>query len=71
MADHAASDPDRIREYNSLIAEACERLDERLSFIRGDYDRGEITVREAADERIQVMTEHLTRLRLLREEYLR
>jgi hypothetical protein len=28
-------------------------------------------IREAADERITVMTEHLNRLRLLREEYLR
>ena len=32
----APADPDRIREYNMLVAEACERLDERLSFIRGD-----------------------------------
>jgi hypothetical protein len=40
MTDNAAPDPDRVREYNSLIAEATERLDERLSFIRGDCDRG-------------------------------
>lgn len=69
MPDHAPS-ADRITQYNDLVAEASARLDVQLANIRRDQEAGEITVREAADERISVLTEHLNRLRLLREEYL-
>lgn len=66
----SSADPGRIAAYNRLVAEAAERLDAQLASVRRDYDAGEITVIEAADERITVMTEHLNRLRLLRQEYL-
>ncbi len=56
--------------YSKLVDQSCARLTEQLANIRKDQDAGDITVREAADERIQVMEEHLERLRLLREEYL-
>jgi hypothetical protein len=46
------------------------RLTGQLANTRNDQDVGDITVREAADERIQVMEELLERLRLLREQYL-
>ena len=63
-------DSDRIDRYNELASEAFTRLDAQLANIRRDQDARRITVREAADERITVMTEHLNRLRLLREEHL-
>ena len=66
----SSADPGRIAAYNRLVTEAAERLDAQLASVRRDYDAGEITVIEAADERITVMTEHLNRLRLLRQEYL-
>ncbi len=66
----SSTDSGRVGRYNDLIAQASDRLDQQLANIRRDQDAGDITVREAADERITVMTEHLNRLRLLREEYL-
>jgi hypothetical protein len=66
----SSTDSGRVGRYNDLIAEASARLDTQLANIRRDHDAGDITVIEAADERIIVMTEHLNRLRLLREEYL-
>ncbi len=65
-----SNDPDRVQTYLALVAEATAVLDDQLGRIRADCDRGDISVREAADERITVMTEHLDRLRLLRAEYL-
>ncbi len=58
-------------KYNELAAEAAARLDDQLARIRHDQDDGTITLRGAADERVQVMQEHLDTLRLLGEEYLR
>jgi hypothetical protein len=57
-------------KYNELAAEAAATLDDQLARIRHDQDEGTITIREAADERVQVMQEHLDRLRLLAAEYL-
>jgi hypothetical protein len=45
-------------------------LDERLEAIRRDFENGEISVTEAADERVQVLEEHLASLQSLRREYL-
>ena len=63
--------PDRPADlYSKLVGQSCARLTEQLANIRKDQDAGDITVREAADERIQVMEEHLERLRRLREQHL-
>jgi len=65
-----APDAGRVVLYNDLVSEAGDTLSVKLANIRRDEDAGDITVREAADERIAVMSQHLTRLRLLREEFL-
>jgi hypothetical protein len=61
---------ERSAQYQRLASEAAATLDAKLQNIRRDEDAGDISTREAADERITVMTEHLDRLRLLRQEYL-
>jgi uncharacterized protein (DUF885 family) len=61
--------PDKDR-YSHLVEEAGTLLDEKLTRIRKDCDDGAITIREAADARIKVMTEHLDKLRELRDEFL-
>jgi hypothetical protein len=61
--------PEKDR-YSHLVEEAGRLLDEQLTRIRKDCDEGTITIREAADERIRVMTEHLDKLRELRDEFL-
>jgi hypothetical protein len=63
-------DPDRIAWYNQLVAEEAARLDGALAAIRADEAAGRLTTREAADNRVAVLEEHLIRLRLLRAEYL-
>ena len=61
--------PEKDR-YSQLVEEAGRLLDAELSRIRKGCDEGAITIREAADERIKVMTEHLDKLRELRDEFL-
>jgi hypothetical protein len=61
--------PEKDR-YSHLVDEAGSLLDDQLSRIRKDCDDGTMTIREAADERIKVMTEHLDKLRELRDEFL-
>ena len=61
---------ERSEQYQRLASEAATKLDDQLARIRADLERGAISVREAADERVQVLQDHLDRLRLLREEYL-
>ncbi len=61
--------PDHHDRYSQLVAAEADRLDEQLANVRRDLDAGDITVREAADERVTILTEHLNRLRLLRAEY--
>ncbi len=61
---------ERSEQYQRLASEAATKLDDQLARIRADLGRGAISVRESADERVQVLQEHLDRLRLLREEYL-
>ncbi len=65
-----AMDPDRITQYNQLLAVEASRLDGALADIRAQRAAGKLTTREAADKRIAVLEAHLTRLRLLRAEYL-
>jgi len=61
--------PERER-YFQLVEEARRLLESQLDRIWNDSNEGTITVREAADARIQVMTEHLNRLKQLRDEFL-
>ncbi len=61
---------DRSEQYQWLASEAATALDDQLARIRADQERGTINVREAADQRVRALEEHLDRLRLLREEYL-
>jgi hypothetical protein len=61
---------DRSEQYQWLASEAATALDDQLARIRADQERGAINVREAADQRVRALEEHLDRLRLLREEYL-
>jgi hypothetical protein len=61
--------PEKDR-YSHLVEEAGRVLDDQLSRIRKDCDEGTMTIREAADERIKAMTEHLDKLRELRDEFL-
>lgn len=56
--------------YWQLATEAASNLEERLAAISRDFDAGEISTIDAANERIRILEEHLARLRLLREEYL-
>jgi hypothetical protein len=66
----AATAATPLDTYNRLLAEEASRLDGALASIRADEAAGYLTTREAADNRIQVMEANLTRLRLLRSEYL-
>jgi hypothetical protein len=61
--------PEKDR-YSHLVEEAGRVLDDQLSRIRKDCDEGTITIRQAADERIKAMTEHLDKLRELRDDFL-
>jgi hypothetical protein len=62
--------PGSLAGYNGLIADEAERLAGALADIREAQDLGELTVREAADNRIQVLETHLARLRHLRAQFL-
>jgi uncharacterized protein (DUF885 family) len=63
-------DPDRVARYNERATECAAWLDRELEAIRRDYDAGLITIRQAADERIRRMEQHLATIRNLRDEYL-
>jgi len=63
-------EPDRVDRYNELVADEAARLTATIAGIRDDEAAGHLTTREAADNRIAVLEAHLTRLRLLRAEYL-
>lgn len=56
--------------YFHLVEEAGRLLENQLDRIWNDSNEGTITIRAAADQRIQVMTEHLARLKQLRDEFL-
>jgi hypothetical protein len=59
----------RSRYYIAAEAED-RRLAERLAAIRSREDTAAITTRQAADERIAVMEQHLAAVRELRERHL-
>ncbi len=55
--------------YSVALANQNRHVDEQLADIRERTDSGEITIKESADERIRVLTDHLAALRLLRRKY--
>lgn len=55
--------------YTEAAEREDRRLDERIADIRRRQDAGELTVREAADERITAMETHLGTIRRLRVEH--
>jgi hypothetical protein len=63
-----------VRSPGSPYSEACDRegraLDARLAQIRRRVGSGEYGIREAADERIRCLTQHLAELERLRTRYL-
>ena len=61
---------DYAARYWELSAEAQRELDERLANVRNDYEAGEISIRDAADKRVELMEKHLAHLRELRARYL-
>ena len=56
--------------YSQAIAREAAILDRRIADIRRRQDDGELTVRQAADERITAMENHLAALRRLSEIHL-
>jgi len=61
---------DYAARYWELSAEAQRELDERLANVRNDYEAGGISIREAADRRVELLEKHLDHLRELRVRYL-
>jgi hypothetical protein len=64
----AGNDHGRQR-YREALERENRALDEALADIRQRQDSGQITVRQAADERVEVLERHLASVRLLREMY--
>jgi hypothetical protein len=56
-------------DYATEAAIQDRFLDRRIAEIRGQYDAGSITVREALDARIDALEHHLAAVRALRAEY--
>jgi hypothetical protein len=61
---------DAASRYLAALQRADDELADRLSSIRRSQDAGRLTVREAADKRIEVMERHLAVTRRLREQHL-
>ena len=53
--------------YSLALANLNKILDQQLASIRGRQDDGALTIRQAADERIAALEQHLAELRKLRE----
>lgn len=62
LPDHSA--------YYQAVGEEDERLQAQLDEIRAAQDVGELTVRQAADRRIDALEAHLESLRRLRADHL-
>jgi len=56
--------------YREAVAIENRALDARLANIRRRVDAGEYTTRQAADERVRCLTEHLAELQRLRARHL-
>jgi hypothetical protein len=55
--------------YSEEAAAFDAILDEKIRSIRSRQDAGEISVREAADLRVEALSHHLAALKALRAEY--
>jgi hypothetical protein len=66
----SSMDEDRRSRYYIEAGAEDRRLAERLAAIRSREDAGTITTRQAADERIAVMEQHLEAVRELRRLHL-
>jgi hypothetical protein len=55
--------------YTAEVSALDVALDIRLGEIRAQQDRGDITVRQAADLRVEALEHHLDAVRALRDEY--
>jgi hypothetical protein len=56
--------------YRAAVEAEDGRFDDQIAGIRRRQDAGELTAREAADERIHVMEAHLAAVQELRQAYL-
>lgn len=56
--------------YYQAVTDLGDSLQDALSDLTTREDRGELTVREAADERIRLLEEHLAACRDLNGRYL-
>ncbi|HUA39934.1 MAG TPA: hypothetical protein VMA32_00070 [Streptosporangiaceae bacterium] len=60
----------RRSEYWDSAMAAASELEIGLTAIRLDYEAGDISVREAADARVELLERHLDHLRELKRRYL-
>lgn len=56
--------------YYTAVSEADDDLEDALGHVRAREDAGEITVRQAADERVRLLENHLAECQRLRREHL-
>jgi len=61
---------DRHSEYYREVQTADQDLEDALSHIRARQDDGEISAREAADERVRLLENHLQAVHALRVKHL-
>jgi hypothetical protein len=64
------SDPDPVYDYQIAVTRAENECGQRLTDLNRDLEAGDITIRQASDERVLILSEHLARLIRLRIEYL-
>jgi hypothetical protein len=56
--------------YYAAVSAADDDLEDALGHVRACQDAGEISVREAADERVKLLENHMQRVQDLRREHL-
>ncbi len=64
------ADADPVYDYQIVVARAQTEYDQRIANLTRDLRAGDVTIREASDERVLILSEHLARLIRLRIEYL-
>jgi hypothetical protein len=61
--------PNDTRAYAEKARQLDHRLDSDLRDLRDRQDRGQITVRQASDLRVAILSEHLAEISRLRVEH--
>ncbi len=56
--------------YYAAVESADDDLEEALTHVRAEEDAGRITTRQAADERVRLLENHLEQVQQLRREHL-